>query len=379
MRAEVAQPPAPVFGHQLERVGMMELACRPHRPVRVCQRGPAQHDDVDQFLADDAVGHARQAQVPAGGHRDTDLTPHAGGALDHEGHVGKRHHVHVVGVEAQAQVGQIEPVVLHHPDSHHRVVELHARRVQVVGAQAHRQRQALGPDLAHGVERFKVKAQAVFQASAVFVGALVGQRREETCAEVAVCEMHFQPLEAGVQRPHRGLCIAAVDVLDLGLRHGVHRVRVLAAVGDGRRTRDLPAVRMIRGQLRAALPGLEFAALAPGVAQLDAGHAAHVLDDFRDARQAFDLRVVVDAAAAHAGAPVDRDRQLLGKHQAEAAGGARAQQHHVKVVHQPVSRPVHRHRRHGDAVAKRHAFERVGAKQMRHASTPVDRVNTFQR
>jgi hypothetical protein len=36
--------------------------------------------------------------------------------------------------------------------------------------------------------------------------------------------------------------------------------------------------------------------LRPGVAELDAGHRAHVLDDRRHAGQAFDLRVVVDPA-----------------------------------------------------------------------------------
>ena len=44
-----------------------------------------------------------------------------------------------------------------------------------------------------------MEANSILKAAAVFVRALVGQGREEACAEIAVRKMHLQPLEAGFQ------------------------------------------------------------------------------------------------------------------------------------------------------------------------------------
>ena len=181
----------------------------------------------------------------------------------------------------EAEIGQVQPVpaqLAHRPDG---VVEAHAVLVEVVGAEAHGQRQALRPDRADGVHRLAVEAQAVLQAAAVFIRAPVRQRGEEAGAEVAMREMHLQPFEAGRQRAARGLGIGAVQVVDLGDRQFVHRVGVAPAIGDGGGAAHLPAIRVVRRELRLAVPGLLLAALAARVPELDRRHRAHVLDDAR--------------------------------------------------------------------------------------------------
>lgn len=214
----------------------------------------------------------------------------------------------------------------------------------VVGAEAERQRQVLRPDLAHGVHGLDQEPRSVLLAAAVLVGALVGQRRVEARGEVAVREVHLQPLVAGLGGAHGGLGVLPVDGPDLLHGQRVHRVGPLAeAVGDVRRADDLPALGVVRGQLPAEVPAdprLQLAGVAAGVSQLDAGHPAHVLDHRRDARVPLDLRVGVDPGAVRRGAALGRDRHLLGVDQAEPACGAGAQVHQVEVAHLPGDRRV---------------------------------------
>ena len=339
--------------------------------MRIGQRRTTQENQIDQFLTDHLVGHRRQAQVPAYADRDADLPTHPRAALNHEGHLVERIFPHVGRVEPQAEVGEVNAMRLHQTNRHHCVVELHAVIVQVVRSQSDGQWQTLGPDSAHRVQRLEMEANAVFQGAAVFVGADVGQGREETGPQVAMREVHLQPLETGVQGAARGIGIGPVDALDLRLAQLLHGMEMFAAIRHGGRTPYLPAVGMVRRELGAALPGLDLASLAAGVTQLDGRRGAHVLDDGRDAGQALDLGVVVNAAAAGAGAPVGCDSELLGEDQSEPAGGARAEQHDVKIIHKTVDRAVHRHRRHDRAVAQGNALEGVGAEQIGHGASAV--------
>ena len=113
-----------------------------------------------------------------------------------------------------------------------------------------------------------------------------------------------------------------MDLLDLFDGQFMNRIGVATSIGDRRRAAHLPAVGMIGRQLQFALPRLQLAALAAGVAKLDGGHRTHVLDDRGHPRQALDLGVVIDAGAACAGAAIGAYRQLFGEHQAESSGGA---------------------------------------------------------
>ena len=80
------------------------------------------------------------------------------------------------------------------------------------------------------------------------------------------------------------------------------------------------------------------------------------------------LAVVPDPRTAGPGSSIRRDGDLFGKHQAKAAGGPRTHQHDVEVSDAAVATgAIHRHRRHGDAVAQGDVFERERAEQVGHA------------
>ncbi|MCZ8097825.1 MAG: hypothetical protein O9345_09725 [Burkholderiaceae bacterium] len=114
-----------------------------------------------------------------------------------------------------------------------------------------------------------MEAHAIPERAAVAVGAPVGARRQEARAEVAVREVQLEPLEAGIERAARGVGIRAVQPGDLVAGQRMDRVRPNAAVRDVRRSAHLPALGVLGRQLHAALPWRAFAALAPGVAELD--------------------------------------------------------------------------------------------------------------
>src|SRR4051794_1863599 len=110
-----------------------------------------------------------------------------------------------------------------------------------------------------------MEAEPVLKAAAVLIRTLVGDRREEAGAEIAVREMHLEPLKPRLKGPPCGARVGAVDVLDLVNRQRMDGIGVAAPIGDRRRAAHLPPVGMIGWQLDLALPRLRFAALAASV------------------------------------------------------------------------------------------------------------------
>ena len=56
------------------------------------------------------------------------------------------------------------------------------------------------PDLANFQYRFEQEAGAVLKAAAIYIGALIGERRIEAVQEVTVRAMDFQPFKSGSKR-----------------------------------------------------------------------------------------------------------------------------------------------------------------------------------
>ena len=165
-------------------------------------------------------------------------------------------------------------------------------------------------------------------------------------------EVHLEPLEASRDGPFCSGRIGPVQLMNLVNGEFMHSIGKAPAIWNGRGTAHLPAIGMVWGDLQLAFPRLLLASLATRMAQLNGRDRPHVLDHPDHTGHAFDLLVLPQPGTRSAGAAVGCDGDLFGEDQAKAAGRTRAQQHQVKIVHLPIGlRPIHRHRRHRDAIA----------------------------
>jgi hypothetical protein len=73
------------------------------------------------------VGNPRFQLTPTGMPTSHPISP-----LNHEMHLAKRRILDVVSVHAKAEIGEVKPMLLHHPDGPNGVVELHPVLVEVV-------------------------------------------------------------------------------------------------------------------------------------------------------------------------------------------------------------------------------------------------------
>ena len=124
----------------------------------------------------------------------------------------------------------------------------------------------LRPHLAHRVEHLQRQAQPVLERSAVVVGALVGERRDERRQQIAVRAVQLEPVEAGLGGEARAADEVVAHAVHVGARHRArplaHAVEVLL-----RRCRDQRPVAFLE-RLVDAFPGHTGRALGAGVAEL---------------------------------------------------------------------------------------------------------------
>lgn len=125
----------------------------------------------------------------------------------------------------------VQAVFFHPGDCRDRFVDGGAVGVQIIDAQPHRQGDVVGEGVADCVEGFEVEPGAVLKAPAVLVGALVCQWGEELGAEVAVGEMHLDPLVPGFHGPTCGVGVVLHELGDLVGCQFTGDVGHVAAVG----------------------------------------------------------------------------------------------------------------------------------------------------
>jgi hypothetical protein len=98
--------------------------------VRQCWA--TEKDKVYEFLPDNSIRDCWDTEVPAHSYRQPDLLSHAGCAVHHEADLIERHIFHIVGIHAQADVGEIKTVLLQLSDCPDGIVELDAVLVEVI-------------------------------------------------------------------------------------------------------------------------------------------------------------------------------------------------------------------------------------------------------
>src|SRR6185437_333572 len=124
------------------------------------------------------------------------------------------------------------------------------------------------PRLAHRLEHFQRIAHALLDAAAVFVVALVGERRQELVDEIAVAAVHLDDVVADALGALHGRDVILGQLLHLALRQRVRHMPAFAE-GDGRRGDGFPGAFLLGQRFGAERRRLRRT-LAPGVADLQA-------------------------------------------------------------------------------------------------------------
>ena len=119
---------------------------------------------------------------------------------------------------------------------------------QLVGGNAHRDRTGIAHGVLRILDHFLQQPHAVFDGSAVLIGALIGARREELMGAKAHAGIDVDDIEAGPPGALGGIDLPTAQGLDVGLVHGpgLQRKLVLAGTSQLRqargRERHFPAV-----------------------------------------------------------------------------------------------------------------------------------------
>ena len=132
-----------------------------------------------------------------------------------------------------------------------------------------------------------------------------------------------------------------------------------------RRGRNHIPTALLRGQPLAPFPWPRCRTLAPGVADLYAGHGALRLQKPGDPGEGIALGVVPDPEAPGRDAAARLRVRHLGEHETCPSDRARGEMLEVPVVGDAVRRGVLAHRRHHDAVAGSHRPERYRTEEVR--------------
>ena len=206
----------------------------------------------------------------------------------------------------------------------------------VVRRDAHRDRLLVRPHLAHRVKHFEREAHAVVQAAAVFVGAPVGQRRDEGRHQVAVRVMQLEPIEAGARRHFGGAHELVAHRVHVGARHFARHL-VVRAPRHARRRRSTSQLFSSERRVRTS-PSRAGSSPSrpewPSWMAILASVSAWTKSTSRF--QALLVLVAVEAGAAGRDAAFRRHAGHLGEHQAGAALGALGIVHEMPVVRRAV-------------------------------------------
>ena len=247
---------------------------------------------------------------------------------------------------------------------------------QSVDRDAHEQRRALGPHRADRGDHLAQQARAIVERAAVFVVALIAQRRQELVNQIAVRRVDLDHANARFPRAPRARGESGDDFADAVARQ---RLRHRIVVGERQRARrhDLRPSAFRFGQTALAIPRPPRARLASGVRELHAGDAALRMDEARDPRERLDVRVAPDAEILRTDPPLGQDRRRLGDHQPRAAHRAAAKVDEVPVVREPIHRRVLAHRRHEHAIGKSEVPDAKRVEELRcvrHTKIPRKKV-----
>ena len=180
---------------------------RVERPVGIAQHFAGQEHQVRLPTGDDRVGlrgigdHAHGGGGDAGFAADARRKRHLEAGADGNGGVGN--------LATGRNIDQIDAVLRQQAGKLNGFVEGPAAFGPIGGGDADEERQVLRPRGADGIDDLERKAGAIFEAAAVGVGALVGERRQELVKQVAVGGVNLDEVEPGSEGAARSDCKGA--------------------------------------------------------------------------------------------------------------------------------------------------------------------------
>jgi len=343
---------------------LVERLCGVEGPVGVAQELSCEKDEVGLPGANDLVGlgglcdhtdcSGGDGGFAADGLRVVDLIAGADGDL-------------LSGVVAAGgDIDQIDALLLHELRKGYGLGEVPACAEgfggPVGGGDADEERQVLRPDGADGADDLEREANAVVEAAAVFVGAVVGEGREELVEEVTVGGVNFDEVEACGAGAVGGGNEVGDDLVHAGaVECGGDGVGIVEANGGG--SDGLPAA-FGGGDGAIGLPWNGHAGFAAGVGELGAGVGAVLVQEGGDALELGSVLVLPDAEIAGSDAAFRADGVGLGDDQGGAADGTAAEVDEVPVVGEAVDGGVLAHGRDGDAVGQGEAAQLEGGEEV---------------
>jgi hypothetical protein len=194
------------------------------------------------------------------------------------------------------------------------------------------------------------EANAVFEAAAIGICAVVCERRKKLVKQVAMGGMYLDEIEACPNCPLSSPRKGAHDVVDSGLIKGTGH-RVIGRERDCARRDGLPAAFFWSEEAFAA-EWCGHAGFAACVGKLDSGAGSLGADEAGDLGQFGDVLVFPDAEVGRRDAALGQNGRGLNHDQSGAALGARSQVNEVPVSSEAVFGRVLAHWRNADAIGE---------------------------
>ena len=212
--AQILFRPARLFAQRGRRV---------HRPIGIAQHGARQENKIGLAFRNDGVGLRRLGDESNRRRGNACLASNSRGKFNLK--AGSCRNLRVRHKSARGCIDKIDAVLAQLFRKLHRFVGVPAAIRPVGGGDAYKQRQAIRPHAANRIRHFQHQADAIVEAAAVSVRAMIRERRQKLMQQVAMRRVNLNEIEARLECPARGLAKALDNGLDSGFierhRHGI--------------------------------------------------------------------------------------------------------------------------------------------------------------
>ncbi len=222
-----------------------------------------------------------------------------------------------------------------------------------------------GQTRTNGRDHFAERAGAIIERTAVFVGALIAQRRQKAVEQISVRGVNLDHLRAGLQRSQGGVGKRPHDALDSRVIQFC-RNDIARGKRQGTRRKDRPpAAIFFLDHMFPGFPGRSRARFPARVRELHPGNGALRFDEAKNPRQHFDVIVFPKSEVFRTDASFRQDGRCFRHDQRGAPDRATAEMDEVPVVGEAVGARILAHGRNADAVPQADVPQLERSKQMR--------------